>query len=82
MKIYAPARIFFSSLIILVNIFSALPALAADNNLPDGTPLLFPETGHSLAYSFKSFWMKNGGLPVFGYPLTEVFNEGVCYPVF
>ena len=35
----------------------------------------FPETGHSLAYGFKAFWERSGGLPVFGYPLTEEFDE-------
>jgi hypothetical protein len=35
----------------------------------------FPETGHSLSYGFKYFWNHSGGLPVFGYPLTEEFTE-------
>jgi photosystem II stability/assembly factor-like uncharacterized protein len=35
----------------------------------------FAETGHSLSYGFKSFWEGNGGLPVFGYPLSEEFTE-------
>ena len=35
----------------------------------------FPETGHSLAYGFKGYWERNGGLPVFGYPWTEEFSE-------
>ncbi len=37
--------------------------------------LYFDATGHSLAYGFKSFWENSGGLPVFGYPLTEEFSE-------
>ncbi len=37
--------------------------------------LYFPETGHSLAFGFKDFWQASGGLPVFGYPLTEEFSE-------
>ncbi len=37
--------------------------------------LYFPQTGHSLAYGFKNFWQTSGGLPVFGYPLTEEFSE-------
>jgi spore germination protein len=37
--------------------------------------LYFDETGHSLAYGFKNFWETSGGLPVFGYPLTEEFSE-------
>jgi hypothetical protein len=31
----------------------------------------FPETGHYLDGNFRSFWNGSGGLPVFGYPLTE-----------
>jgi len=35
----------------------------------------FPETGHSLSHGFKTFWERSGGLPIFGYPLTEEFSE-------
>ncbi len=35
----------------------------------------FPETGHSLRGSFRSFWEANGGLAGFGYPLTEEIIE-------
>lgn len=35
----------------------------------------FPETGHYLDGIFGSFWAQNGGLPVFGYPLTEKFTQ-------
>ncbi|HEY0601816.1 MAG TPA: hypothetical protein VGD58_02840 [Herpetosiphonaceae bacterium] len=35
----------------------------------------FSATGHSLSYGFKSFWEANGGLPVFGLPLSEEFDE-------
>ena len=35
----------------------------------------FAETGHNLSFAFKSFWERSGGLPVFGYPLTEEFTE-------
>lgn len=35
----------------------------------------FPETGHSLSFAFKAFWERGGGLPIFGYPLTEEFTE-------
>ena len=36
----------------------------------------YPETGHYLGWSFRDFWAGNGGLPVFGFPLTEEFEEG------
>ena len=40
----------------------------------------FPETGHTLRNDpargpFKSFWERYGGLPVFGYPKSEPFQE-------
>ncbi|HEX5165699.1 MAG TPA: hypothetical protein VFV93_09910, partial [Thermomicrobiales bacterium] len=35
----------------------------------------FPETGHYLAWGFRDFWEVSGGLPVFGYPLTEEYIE-------
>lgn len=37
--------------------------------------LYFTETSHYLAFGFKDFWLRSGGLPVFGYPLTEEFDE-------
>lgn len=35
----------------------------------------FAETGHTLAAPFLSYWQGKGGLPVFGYPISEPFNE-------
>jgi|GEM_PF-5745710 len=31
----------------------------------------FPETGHNLRGPFLKYWQENGGLAVFGYPITE-----------
>lgn len=35
----------------------------------------FPETGHRLCYGFRDFWNANGGLPIFGYPISEEFTD-------
>ena len=35
----------------------------------------FAETQHSLAEPFLSYWKQNGGLAVFGYPISEVIQE-------
>lgn len=35
----------------------------------------FPETGHIVAYSFLNFYDKNGGLDIFGYPISEMRLE-------
>jgi polysaccharide biosynthesis protein PslG len=34
-----------------------------------------PETGHRLCHGFRTFWNDNGGLPNFGYPISEEFDE-------
>jgi hypothetical protein len=39
------------------------------------TSHFFTETGHNLGSGFLSFWLKNGGLAVFGYPLSEEVVE-------
>jgi hypothetical protein len=35
----------------------------------------FPETGHSLRGAFKNFWERRGGLPIFGFPVSEEIRE-------
>lgn len=35
----------------------------------------FPETGHNLSGDFRSYWERNGGLAVNGYPITEEITE-------
>lgn len=36
----------------------------------------FPETGHTLAGKFREFWEQRGGIPIFGFPITEEMGEG------
>jgi photosystem II stability/assembly factor-like uncharacterized protein len=46
--------------------------------VPPGDPAVsdfFPETGHNIRYGFRDFWRANGGLGLFGYPITEEFVE-------
>jgi hypothetical protein len=42
---------------------------------PDGGELYFQETKHTLSGKFLRFWQKRGGLRVFGYPISEPFEE-------
>jgi hypothetical protein len=35
----------------------------------------FPQTGYSLGGAFKRFWEENGGLAVYGYPISEEIQE-------
>jgi thermitase len=35
----------------------------------------FDETGHYVGGAFWNYWRERGGLPIFGYPLTEETEE-------
>jgi LPXTG-site transpeptidase (sortase) family protein len=59
--------------LLLLPIF--LPVIPARADTGAGSPIFFSETGHTLAYGFRAFFDRNGGLAIFGYPLTEVFIE-------
>jgi hypothetical protein len=41
----------------------------------DANTTFFPQTGHSIRFGFRAFWLNNGGLPIFGYPVSEEFSE-------
>ena len=41
----------------------------------DGAGLYFPQTHHTLAPQFLAYWQSHGGLPVYGYPISEAFME-------
>jgi hypothetical protein len=45
------------------------------SNNNDPSRQYFPQTGHTLAYGFKTYWEQNGGLYVFGYPISSEFRE-------
>ncbi|HET7038093.1 MAG TPA: SH3 domain-containing protein [Thermomicrobiaceae bacterium] len=40
----------------------------------DAAHQYFPQTQHSLNNGFKAYWQAHGGLPAFGYPITEEFS--------
>jgi hypothetical protein len=42
---------------------------------PNPPARYFPETGHNLQGGFLVYWDANGGLPQFGYPITEEISE-------
>ena len=41
----------------------------------DAGATYFPETQHSLHGAFKRYWERNGGLPIFGFPISEELIE-------
>lgn len=49
--------------------------MAGGQPAPSDAALWFPETGHSIGGGFRAFWEANGGLAIFGYPLTDELQE-------
>jgi hypothetical protein len=49
------------------------------NNMLDNTRLAavnyYPETGHTMRGAFKNYWEQNGGLFIYGFPISEEFEE-------
>jgi glucose/arabinose dehydrogenase len=44
-----------------------------DGHYPGG--IYFPLTGHNLRNSFQTYWDQHGGLALYGYPISEEFQE-------
>ncbi len=65
--------------------FKAVAQGVKDTQNDDGA-LFFTESKHTLANGFRLYWQANGGLPIYGYPLSQEFSEknaddGKTYPV-
>jgi hypothetical protein len=68
------ARRSFSPWLIAMVLLALVPSTLA---LAQGGERTFPETGHTVRGRFLQFWQQQGGLPIFGYPLTEqIVEEG------
>ena len=50
-----------------------LASVAASAHADDGW--YFPETGHRVSGKFLQYWQQNGGLAVYGFPITDAQNE-------
>ncbi|HQX62904.1 MAG TPA: L,D-transpeptidase, partial [Thermomicrobiales bacterium] len=35
----------------------------------------YQPTGHRLCFGFRDYWVSHGGLEIFGYPISEEFQE-------
>jgi hypothetical protein len=57
-----------AALVLILLLAWALPSASAQSNAR-----YFSATGHYLRGAFRSFWERNGGLGIFGYPLTEEY---------
>lgn len=61
------------SLLVLVAglLLGAMPAPAAEAQ----SKAYFPQTGHFLGGAFRAYWERNGGVEIFGYPVSEEFVQ-------
>jgi hypothetical protein len=41
-----------------------------------GDRTFYAQTGHTLGGAFRTYWNSKGGLPIFGYPISEEMAEG------
>ncbi len=51
------------------------PAFNPVKSQSDSSCTFYPETNHRLCNGFQDYWKNNGGLSVFGYPLSEEFSQ-------
>jgi spore germination protein len=56
---------------VLQNRFFPVPP----SHIASADTIFFAQTGHLLGGGFRTYWLSHGGLPLFGYPLTEEFTE-------
>ncbi len=60
-----------SAVLLIVLLVSPRPAPAVE------TARTFPETGYTVQGRFLAYWEQNGGLPIFGYPVSpELWEDG------
>ncbi|NTU80073.1 MAG: hypothetical protein HGA45_11820 [Chloroflexales bacterium] len=57
--------------------FTALTLMPAGATRAQTDARCFPETGNCISGPVRQYWERNGGLPVFGYPLTPLQTETV-----
>lgn len=58
----------------LLSIIVLLAAALAAPTLAQSDVRTFTETNHTLRGAFRVFWEANGGVPIFGYPITEEYR--------
>ncbi|NJN17584.1 MAG: vanomycin resistance protein VanB [Oscillochloris sp.] len=64
--------IVFVAVLLAVVSLPVAPAVAAPQSQQSEAFVYFPNTGHNIGFEIKQFFDANGGLAIFGYPLTEL----------
>lgn len=66
-------RRLFVVLVLFVMALAALPAVRTQAQ----DARCFPETGFCISGPIRQYWERNGGLPVFGFPISALQNETI-----
>lgn len=62
---------------------SSRSAEAAPTNTNSSNSIYYRQTGHYIKDAFLNFWLMNGGVALYGYPITEELNvDGVAMQYF
>ncbi len=59
----------------VILLLSLLTGFLPASTQAQGEEYFFPETGHYLRSTFRTFWDANGGIYLFGYPITEEYQD-------
>lgn len=69
-RLRRPVPLLLGMLVLLTSLLPQHTGAQADQRC-------FPETGFCIAGRIRAFWEQNGGLPVFGYPITPQQEEAI-----
>lgn len=61
----------------LVALLTLLPLIPADHASAQTTARCFPETGYCIEGAIRTYWERNGGLPIFGFPIGPLQIEEI-----
>jgi lipoprotein-anchoring transpeptidase ErfK/SrfK len=62
-------------LLLLLTLAAVLPSSTLASNETGPDRVYFPESGHYLSLGFLDYWHVNGGIEVFGYPITDEMSD-------
>jgi hypothetical protein len=63
--------------LLAVIVAASLLALSPQATAAQEVPRCFPETGQCISGPIRAYWERNGGLPIFGYPISPLQTETV-----
>jgi hypothetical protein len=70
-------RIGRAALALLALVIAGLAALSPQPSAAQTSQRCFAETGFCISGSIRAYWERNGGLAVFGYPITNLHDETI-----